>query len=311
MTNFSHNFAGAGAVVADSVTVTGTVTAGALVGPLTGNTTGTHTGPVATDALTVRDVAVVAPPPNTSAELLAALSPLTSVAAWRLDRVGVASGTVASIGNLAATLTMGGTPTVGHPQAQANGGTARGIYFDASTLDALSADVLDPAATSFVAGVRCALVADPDGTDHHLIGRNKATGGVIPGWTIYVGDAGDLKYWISDGTHIFSATFAAGALAIGAPPIEIVPQLDRSGAQPVFRARWSRNGVNLGAYSATLADLGSLTAAGQEFGFGAIPVAAPSFNGGAWVQWAWFASGTQAEGVSLAQTVSQGLGWEQ
>ena len=142
MTNFSHNFAGAGAITADSVTVTGTVTAGALVGPLTGNTTGTHTGPVATDALTVRDVAVVAPPPNTSAELLAALSPLTSVAAWRLDRVGVASGTVASIGNLAGTLTMGGTPTVGHPQAQANGGTARGIYFDASALDALSG--LDP-----------------------------------------------------------------------------------------------------------------------------------------------------------------------
>ena len=35
MTNFSHNFAGSGAIHADSVTVTGTVTAGALVGPLT------------------------------------------------------------------------------------------------------------------------------------------------------------------------------------------------------------------------------------------------------------------------------------
>lgn len=309
--NHSFNHAGAGALRADSIDVTGTVTAGALVGPLTGNTTGTHTGPVATDALTVRDVAVVAPPPNTSAELLAALAPLTSVAAWRLDRVGVASGTVASFGNLAATLTIAGTPTVGHPQAKADGGTARGMYFDASTTDSLSADVLDPAATSFVAGVRCALVADPGGTDHHLIGRNKAIGGVIPGWTIYVGDNGDLKYWVSDGTHIFNNTFAATTLAIGSPPIEIVAQLDRSGANPVFRLRWSRNGATISSTSVTMAALGSISTTAQEFGFGAVPAAAPSFNGGAWVQWAWFASGTQAEGSSLAQTCSQGLGWEQ
>ena len=243
--------------------------------------------------------------------MLAALSPLTSVAAWRHDRVGVASGTVASFGNLAATLTIAGTPTVGHPQAKADGGTARGMYFDASTTDSLSADVLDPAATSFVAGVRCALVADPGGTDHHLIGRNKATGGVIPGWTIYVGDNGDLKYWVSDGTHIFSGTFAATTLAIGSPPIEIVAQLDRSGADPVFRLRWSRNGATISSTSVTMAALGSISTTAQEFGFGAVPAAAPSFNGGAWVQWAWFASGTQAEGSSLAQTCSQGLGWEQ
>ena len=301
----SINHAGMGNIVAESVT------AGALIGPLTGNTTGTHTGPVATDALTVRDVAVVAPPPNTSAELLAALSPLTSVAAWRLDRVGVASGTVASIGNLAATLTIAGTPTVGHPQARADGGTARGMYFDASTTDSLSADVLDPAANSFIAGIRAALVADPGGTDHLLFGRNKATGGVIPGWSIYVGDNGDLKYWVSDGTHIFSGTFAATTLAIGSPPIEIVAQLDRSGANPVFRLRWSRNGATISSTSVTMAALGSISTTAQEFGFGAVPAAAPSFNGGAWVQWAWFASGTQAEGSSLAQTCSQGLGWEQ
>lgn len=35
MTNFSHNFAGAGALRAGSVDVTGTVTAGSLIGPLT------------------------------------------------------------------------------------------------------------------------------------------------------------------------------------------------------------------------------------------------------------------------------------
>lgn len=292
--------------------IAGTVYAQAFVGPVTGDTTGTHYGDVAADNAALDGVALIAPPPNTSAELLAALD-LPSVAAWRLDQVGTATGTVTSFGNVAATLTLAGTPgpTVGHMLASPTGGAARGIYFDASTGDALSADVLDPAANSFIAGARVALVADPGGTDHFLFGRNKATGGVIPGWSIYVGDAGDLKYWVSDGTHIFAATFAAGALAIGAPPIEIVPQLDRSGAQPVFRVRWSRNGVNLGAYSATLIDLGSLSTTAQEFGFGAIPSAAPSFNGGSWVQWGWLAIGAATEGATSAQLRAQGLGWEQ
>jgi len=215
------------------------------------------------------------------------------------------------MGNLTATLTIAGTPTVGHPQAKADGGTARGMYFDASTTDSLSANVLDVGTQSFIAGFRGALVADPGGTDHHLIGRNKATGSVIPGWTIYVGDNGDLKYWVSDGTHIFSGTFAATTLTVGSPPIEIVAQLDRSGADPVLRLRWSRNGATISSTSVTMAALGSISTTAQEFGFGAVPAAAPSFNGGAWVQWAWFASGTQAEGSSLAQTCSQGLGWEQ
>ncbi len=307
MTNFSHNFAGAGAVRADSIDVTGTVTAAAFSGPLTGNTTGTHTGPVATDALTVRDVAVVAPPPNTSAELLAALSPLTSVAAWRLDRVGVASGTVASFGNLAATLTLAGTPTVGHPQARADGGTARGVYFDASTGDALSADVLDPGSGSFIGGARISFPGDPAGTSHHQFGRLKAAGN---GWAIYVNDSGDLLYWLNDGTHTFSGTLAAAVLTLGSAPLEVVPQLDRSGADPVFRARWSRNGVTLGNASVTCTALGSLTSTGQEFGFGAVPAGAPAFNGGGWAQWGWMALGTQAEGASLAQTCSQELGWE-
>ena len=305
MSDMSRNLA------SRNLVVNGTVTAQALVGPLTGDTTGTHYGDVVADNVTLDGVKLIAPPPNTSAELLAALAPLTSVAAWRLDRVGVASGTVASIGNLTATLTIAGTPTVGHPQARADGGTARGMYFDASTTDSLSADVLDPAANSFIAGIRAALVADPGGTDHLLFGRNKATGGVIPGWSIYVGDNGDLKYWVSDGTHIFSGTFAATTLAIGSPPIEIVAQLDRSGADPVLRLRWSRDGATISSTSVTMAALGSISTTAQEFGFGAVPAAAPSFNGGVWVQWAWFASGTQAEGSSLAQTCSQGLGWEQ
>lgn len=309
MANFSHNFAGAGAIVADSVTVTGAVTAGALIGPLTGNTTGTHYGDVTTDNLTLRDVTLLAPPPSTSAELLAALG-LTTVAAWRLDQVALASGAVASFGNQSATLTMAGTPTPAHVLADATGGSARGMYFDDSTGSTLSADVLDPAATSFIAGARVAFVADPGGTNHGLFGRIKAGAPAI-GWAIYVSDAGDLQYNISDGTHTFAATFAAGALAIGTAPIDIVVQLDRSGADPILRLRWSRNGRAISSTTVTCAALATLTSTSQEFGFGAIPTATPAFNGGGWVQWAWYASGTQAEGTSSPQLRAQGLGWEQ
>ena len=287
--------------------IAGTVYADAFVGPLTGDTAGTHTGPVATDDLRLRDVRLVAPPPNTSAELLAALG-LTSVAAWRLDQVGLASGTVASFGDLAATLTLAGTPTIGHPLASPNGGSARGIYFDASTGDALSADVLDPGAGSFIAGARLGFVGDPAGTSHHLFGRIKPGAG--NGWAIYVGDTGDLLYWISDGTHTFSGTLAAGILALGSPPLEVVPQLDRSGSDPVFRARWSRNGASLGSASVTCAALGTLTSAGQEFGFGPVPAAGPAFNGGTWAQWGWMALGAQCEGATSPQLRAQGLGWE-
>ena len=68
--------------------------------------------------------------------------------------------------------------------------------------------------------------------------------------------------------------------------------------------------MTLGNNSVTCTALGTLTSAGQEFGFGAVPAATPAYNGGTWAQWAWYASGTQAEGATKAQTISQGLGWE-
>lgn len=289
--------------------IAGTVYADAFVGPLTGDTTGTHTGPVATDDLRLRDVRLVAPPPNTSAELLAALG-LTGVAAWRLDQVG-ATGNVASFGDLAATLATAGTPTFGHPLASATGSAARGMYFDASTGDALSANVLDPAASSFIAGARVGFVADPAGTNHMLFGRIK-TGATNLGWGVRVTDAGDIVVFVGDaaGTD-FSFTLAAAALTIGAAPAEVVVQLDRGGAQPVLRARASRNGVTFANNSVTCTALGTLTSAGQEFGFGPIPAAGPVYNGGTWAQWGWYTSGVQCEGASSPQLRAQGLGWEQ
>jgi hypothetical protein len=307
--NHSFNHAGSGALRADSIDVTGTVTATSLVGALTGNSTGTHTGAVVTDDLTLDNVKLIAPPPNTQAELLAALG-LTGVSAWRLDQVGVA-GNVASFGDTATTLATAGTPTFGHALASATGAAARGMYFDAATLDACSAAVLAPGTTSLIAGARVALVGDPGGTTHFLFGCTKGTAGA-PGWSIYVTDTGGIEYLIYDGTHSFTASMAAAVIPIGAAPIEIIAQIDwTGGSNPTFRARWSRNGVNLGSTSATLTALTTLTVAGQEFGFGAIPAAAPAFNGGAWVQWGWYASGAQTEGATKAQTCAQGLGWEQ
>lgn len=306
--NHSFNHAGAGALRADSIDVTGTVTAASLVGPLTGNSTGTHTGAVVTDDLRLRDVSLIAPPPNTQAELLAQLG-LTSVAAWRLDQVGVA-GSVASFGNVAATLATAGTPTYGHTLAAADGSAVRGMYFDGATTDACSAAVLAPGTTSFIAGARVAFVGDPAGTTHFLFGCVKAAAGA-PGWSIYVNDTGGIEYLIYDGTHSFTGVLAAGVLPLGSAPIEIVVQIDwTGGANPTFRARWSRNGIHLGSASATLTALTTLTSAGQEFGFGAVPAAGPAFNAGTWAQWGWYASGAQTEGASSPQLRAQGLGWE-
>jgi hypothetical protein len=311
VTNFSHNFAGAGAVIADSVTVTGTVTAAALVGPLTGDTTGTHYGPVDTDNLTVDGVVVIAAPPNTNAEFEAATG-FTSAAWWRLDRM-VAAGTLASLGDTAATLTSAGTPTFGAELVGADGASLRGIHFDASTLDTLAADVLDPASNSFMFGGRLGFASDPAGTGHTLAGRCKLSGGTIWGWQLYVTDAGDLKLWIGDGNvaHTQDVTLAAALLSVGGPPVEAVLQLDRTGADPIARVRWSRNGRTIGSSSTTCTSLGTLSSTAQEFGFGPVPTAAPLYNGGSWAQWGWCVIGAEAEGASKAQTVAQGLGWEQ
>jgi hypothetical protein len=205
-----------------------------------------------------------------------------------------------------------GSPTFGAELVGPDGKSLRGIHFDATTGDSLSADVLDPAASSFIAGGRVGFASDPSGTGHALIGRAKYTGSTVWGWQVYVTDAGDVKLWVGDGNiaHTQDVTCAAGALAVGGPPVDVVVQLDRSGAEPVARVRVSRGGVLIAATSTTCTGLGTLSTTGQEFGFGPIPAATPMFNGGGWAQWAFFASSTQAEGATKAQTVSQGLGWE-
>jgi hypothetical protein len=300
---------GFGSVTATSLSAT-TVTATSLVGTLTGDSTGTHTGGVnitdAADGLKIggsTGKAIQAPPPDTNAEF-EAMTGLTSAAWWRFDRLN--SGNAASLGDTAGTLVAAGTPTF-----NAHCGPRTGVHYDASTGDAHSADVLDAALSSFICGGRFALLTDPGGTSHQLIGRMNAT--VANGWTISVDDSGNLFYFFDDGDASSFSGFPAGLnalMTIAGQHVDLVIQLDRSGAAPELRIRASRHGVSIGTGAVTLTDCGTLTGASQEFGFGAIPAGSPVYNGGAWCQWAFYASGAQAEGATKAQTVSQGLGFE-
>ena len=80
---------------------------------------------------------------------------------------------------------------------------------------------------------------------------------------------------------------------------------------PVEKPTATVRSASLGTASLTCPALGTLTGTSQELGFGAIPLAAPAYNGGGWVQWSFWATGVQCEGASAAQLVSQGLGFEE
>lgn len=257
----------------------------------------------AADGLIVGSVPIHSFLPETTTQAKACTGLATSIAFWRFDWLN--TGNAVSLGDLAGTLTSNGTPTL---QKLVSGKT--GTHLDAAG-DTYSANVLDTAANSFLAGCRVAFVNDPAGTQHNLIGR---LNGALVGWVIYVGDTGNLQYFFNDGTNSFGATFTGGTAvaAVGDQPIDIIIQLDRSGGSPVMRARWSRNGANIASQTVAMSTLGSLTAAGQEFGFGPIPVAGTGLDGGAggWVQFAFIGIGVQAEGSTKALLASQRLGWE-
>jgi hypothetical protein len=301
MTNFSHNFAGSGAIHADSVTVTGTVTANALIGPLTGDTTGTHYGPVGNDA--GRSSPTV-PANDTAFQSMTGLS-----AAWWDFSAVSGAGSIASSGAVAGTLATAGTLAYGYTL-----GSQVGVHFDSSTGDAIrAAATLLPGLNSIMFGGRVGFATDPAGTSHTLMGNFRLTGGLPEGVVVRATDAGGLVIDIGDAAaaHTFSLTCAAALMTAGSAPIDLVVQLDRSGADPVLRARWCRGGYLLGTSALTCTALGTLTGTSQELGFGAIPLAAPAYNGGGWVQWGFWATGVQCEGASAAQLVSQGLGFEE
>ena len=300
--NHSHNHAGSGALRAESIDVTGTVTAGALVGPLTGDTTGTHYGPVGNEA--GRSSPAV-PANDTVFQADTGLS-----AAWWDFSALAGAGSIVSKGAVAGTLATAGTLGYGYTL-----GGQVGVHFDSSTGDAIRAvATLLPGLNSIMFGGRVGFATDPAGGQHTLMGNFRQTGGQIEGVVIRVDDNGSLIVNIGDAgvAHTFLLTCApAGFMTVGAAPIDFIVQLDRSGADPVLRARWCRGGYLLGTAALTCAALGTLTGTSQELGFGALQLAAPAFNGGGWVQWGFWATGVQCEGASAAQLVSQGLGFEE
>lgn len=296
MSDMSRNLA------SRNLVVNGTVTAQAIVGPLTGDTTGTHYGPVGTEA---GRTSPAVPANDTVFQAATALS-----AAWWDFSALAGAGSIVSKGAVAGTLATAGTLAYG-----ATLGGQVGVHFDASTGDAIrAAATLLPGTNSIMFGGRVGFASDPAGTAHNLMGNFRQTGGQIEGVVIRVDDNGSLIVNIGDAgvAHTFLLTCApAGFMTVGAAPIDFIVQLDRSGADPVLRARWCRGGYLLGTAALTCPALGTLTGTSQELGFGAIPLAAPAFNGGGWAQWAWWSTGVQCEGASKAQLVSQGLGWEE
>ena len=295
MSDMSRNLA------SRNLVVNGTVTAQALIGPLTGDTTGTHYGPVGNEA----GRTTAAPPANDTAfQAATGLS-----AAWWDFSALSGSGSIVSKGAVAGTLATAGTLAYGYTL-----GGQTGVHMDASTGDAIrAAATLLPGTGSIMFGCRVGFASDPAGTDHTLFGNFRQNTGAVEGIAARVTDGGNLIVAVGDSgvAHTFSLTAATALMVAGDAPIDLIVQLDRSGTDPVLRVRWSRGGYLLGTASLTCAALGTLTGTSQEIGFGAIPLAAPAFNGGCWAQWGFWATGVQCEGASAAQLVSQGLEWEE
>lgn len=296
MSDMSRNLA------SRNLVVNGTVTAQALIGPLTGDTTGTHYGPVGNEA---GRTWAAWPADDTAFQAATSLS-----AAWWDFSALAGAGSIVSKGAVAGTLATAGTLAYGYTL-----GGQVGVHFDSSTGDAIRAvATLLPGLNSIMFGGRVGFATDPAGGQHTLMGNFRQTGGQIEGVVIRVDDNGSLIVNVGDAgiAHTFLMTCApAGFMTVGAAPIDFVVQLDRSGADPVLRARWCRGGYLLGTASLTCTALGTLTGTNQELGFGALQLAAPAYNGGGWVQWGFWATGVQCEGASAAQLVSQGLGFEE
>lgn len=226
------------------------------------------------------------------------------LASWyRPDWIN-AAGNVVSQG-VAATIVAAGATT----QYQKLSAGLVGMAFPGATGDAVSANVLANGVASFLVGGRFGHTANAGGLNsHNLLGRIVA-GATATGWSLFVTDAGDLKYYVADGVLSFSGTLAAAVLPLNARELDVVMQLDRSGADPTARFLWARDGVQLGTATVAMPALANLTLAGQEFGSGAIPIGAPAFNGGAWSPFFFCALGTQAEGAGNIERVARGVGF--
>jgi hypothetical protein len=247
--------------------------------------------------------------PNTAAECQAAMG-LSSVAFWRGDLAAEGAATITDLGGLSQTLNKYGAPVqrkryfgrVGIQNA-ASGDTYTIIFSDTT---------FNPGTTSFMFAWSGGLISDATGTQHTALGRTN-NGNV--GWLIYFNDSGDLLCFFNDGAgHSVVQTIASAVCPVGSAPIDIVGQVDWSaGGSPIFRIRWSRNGINLGSAQYTLTGITTLAVASAEFGFGGVPgvIASGQTDGsGCWWRFGALAKGVQTEGATRVLVASQGLGFE-
>jgi hypothetical protein len=238
--------------------------------------------------------------PSTNAEFT---SRTGMAGAWyRLDWTN-AAGNVLSRGSTGTLVAAGATT-----QYQKLVSGEVGMGFPADVLDVLSASIFPDGVDSFAAGGRFGHVANAGAlNNHNLIGRLGPAPGTV-GWSVFVSDAGDLKYFFNDGALVYTGTIATAILPLNGEPLDVVLNLDRFGANPTVYFWWGRQGVTIGTATVAMAGLGSLTAASQEFGCGAIPSATPVTNGGAWTRFLFKVNTIQFAG-DLTALLARGVGF--
>lgn len=224
--------------------------------------------------------------------------------AWYRPDWTNAAGNVISRSSVAGTLVASGATT----QYQKLVSGEAGMGFPAAVLDVLSANIFPDGVDSFIAGGRFGHVANAGAlNNHNLIGRLGPAPAVV-GWSLFVSDAGDLKYFFNDGALVYTGTVAVAILPLDGEPLDAVIQLSRFSADPTVYIWWGRRGVTLGTATVVMAGLGNLTAAGQEFGCGAIPTGLPVTNGGVWTRFLFKVNALQYAG-DLTTLMARGVGF--
>lgn len=197
------------------------------------------------------------------------------------------------------------------PTPQLTVGSRVGSYFDADA-DCYQADVNDAASSSFAWGCEVAIINVAGAAiGCGIMGRFLA-GAVGNGYNFFWSAAdGFVHIYVADGNGAHTINQAIGAVNIAAAPVIsafVQGQVDRTAGR--VRARLSRGGAAIGTVDVAIGALGSLSAAGERFGFGSLPAAAPATNKGAWVTYGYYCQDATAEGADVLRDAAVGLGWE-
>lgn len=179
-----------------------------------------------------------------------------------------------------------------------------GIYVTFVSGGKATANVNNPAAASFVWGGEAAYITANAGAISALFGRSEAA--TAKGYMFYWDEAAAaLKYFIKDNAGAAINAAIAGVNMASTPrvPFLVLGQVDIAAGR--FRARVCRGGAAVATVDVAYA-LGTLSAAGQEFGQGAVP----GWGAGIWNPYTFYATGAQIEGANVLRDLAVGLGWE-